>query len=293
MFCWICPLLLAWLSQPHGKGNSGTALQCASLRSFNVSWRDELSKSQHLATGVPQGSVFGPLLFSIHMVSLSSVIKKHGFSYHCCANDTQLYLSFHPDDLTIAAHISACLTDIYCWMKNHHLQYNLAKTELLVASANSTHHPNFFIQLGTSTITTCRTARNLGVVIDDQLNFTDHIVRTARSSRFALYNIRKIRPFLSEHATATQFLVQALVLSRLGYCNALLAGLPDSSIKPLQLNQNAAARVVFNELKSVHVTPLFINFHWLPIATLIHFKALMSAYKTTTGSAPLYINSLL
>ncbi len=71
-----------------------------------------MSKSQHLATGVPQGSVFGPLIFSIHMVSLSSVIQKHGFSYHCYANDTQLYLSFHPDDLTIAAHISACLTDI-------------------------------------------------------------------------------------------------------------------------------------------------------------------------------------
>ncbi len=61
------------------------------------------------------------------------------------------------------------------------------------------------------------------------------------------YNIRKIRPFLSEHAT--QLLVQALVLSRLDYCNALLAGLPASSIKPLQLIQNAAARLIFNEPK--------------------------------------------
>ncbi len=65
---------------------------------------------------------------------------------------------------------------------------------------------------------------NLGVVIDDQLRFTDHIATTARSCRFALYNIRKIRPFLSEQAA--QLLVQALVLSRLDYCNALLAGLP-------------------------------------------------------------------
>ncbi len=128
-------------------------------------------------------------------------------------------------------------------------------------------------------------------MIDDKLNFSDHITKTARSCRFALYNIRKIRPFLSEHAT--QLLVQALVLSRLDYCNALLAGLPTNSIKPLQLIQNAAARLMFNEPKRTHVTPLFINLHWLPIAARIKFKALMFAYRTTSGSAPLYLNSLL
>ncbi len=57
--------------------------------------------------------------------------------------------------------------------------------------------------------------------------------RTARSCRFALHNIRKIRPFLTEHAA--QLLVQALVVSRLDYCNALLAGLPSNTIKPLQI----------------------------------------------------------
>ncbi len=59
------------------------------------------------------------------------------------------------------------------------------------------------------------------------------------------------------------------------------------------LIQNAAARLIFNELKRTHVLPLFINLHWLPIATRIKFKALMIAYKTTSGSAPLYLNSLL
>ncbi len=158
-------------------------------------------------------------------------------------------------------------------------------------SANPSLHHNFSIQLGSSTITPSRTARNLGVVIDDQLSFTDHIATTARSCRFALYNIRKIRPFLSEQAA--QLLVQALVLSRLDYCNALLAGLPACTIKPLQLIQNAAARVVFNEPKKAHVTPLFIRLHWLPIAARIKFKVLMFAYKTTTGTAPIYLNSLV
>ncbi len=88
-------------------------------------------------------------------------------------------------------------------------------------------------------------------------------------------------------------------LFRLLFCPDLtiamlsLAGLPASSIKPLQLIQNAAARLIFNEPKRTHVTPLFINLHWLPIAARIKFKALMFAYRTTSGSAPLYLNSLL
>jgi len=118
-----------------------------SCRFFGLSCR----VSQHLATGLPQASVHGPLLFFICMSSLGSVIQKHAFSCH--------YLSFQPDDTT-AAHISASLTDNSCWMKDHHLQLNLPKTEVLVVPAKPTLHYNFIttIQLGLSTITPSRTA---------------------------------------------------------------------------------------------------------------------------------------
>ncbi len=78
------------------------------------------------------------------MGSLGSLIQKHGFSHHY-ADDSQLYLSFHPDNLTIAARISACLTYISYWMKDHHLQLNLAKTELRVVPSNPSFHCNFII----------------------------------------------------------------------------------------------------------------------------------------------------
>ncbi len=225
------------------------------------------------------------------MASLGSVIQKHGFSYHCYADDTELYLSFHPDDLTIAADISACLADISSWMKDHHLQLNLAKTELLVVSANPSFHHNYTFQLGSSTITPSKTSRNLGVVIDDKLNFSDHITKTTWSCRFALYNIKKIRPFLSEHAT--QLLVQALVLSRLDYCNALLAGLPVSSIKPLQLIQNAAARLSswilthFQETAKNTSLPSLFDPLTLALSILILFYIICLLFKKTQTFDPL------
>ncbi len=260
-------------------------------RSFRVAWGGEVSKAHKLVTVVPQGSVLGPLLFSTYTTSLAPIIQAHGFSYHFYADDTQLYLSFRPDDPTVAARISGCLADISAWMKEHHLQLNLAKTELLVFPATPTLQHDFTIQLGSSTITPSASVRNLGVIFDDQLTFKEHIAKTARSCRFALHNIRKIRPFLTEHAA--QLLVQALVISRLDYCNALLAGLPSNTIKPLQMIQNAAARLVFNEPKRAHVTPLFVSLHWLPVAAHIQFKTLMLAYRTITGSAPTYFHSLL
>jgi len=123
------------------------------------------------------------------------------------------------------------------------------------------------------------------------MTFKEHIAKTARSCRFALHNIRKIRPFLTQHAA--QLIVQALVISRLDYCNALLAGLSSNTNKPLQIIQNAAARLVFCETKRAHVTPLFISLHWLPVAARIKFKALMLAYRTATDSAPSYFHSLI
>ncbi len=176
-------------------------------------------------------------------------------------------------------------------MKEYHLQLNLAKTEFLVFPATPTLQHDFTIQLGSSKITPSSLVRNLGVIFNDQLTFKDHIAKIARSSRFALHNIRKIRPFLTQHAA--QLLVQALVISRLGYCNALLAGLPSCTIKPLQMIQNAAARLVFSKPNRAHVTPLFISLHWLPVAAHIKFKTLMLAYRTATGSAPSYFHSLI
>ncbi len=119
--------------------------------------------------------------------------------YHCYADDTQLYLSFQPDDPTVAARNSGCLVDILARMKEHHLQLNLAKTELLVFPATPTLQHDFTIQLGSSTITPSTSVRNLGVIFDDQLTFKEHIAKTARSCRFALHNIRKIEQPQTPH----------------------------------------------------------------------------------------------
>ncbi len=224
-----------------------------------MAWGGEVSKAHQLVTGVPQGSVLGPFLFSTYTTSLSPIIQAHGFSYHFYTDDTQLYLSFRPYDPTVAARISGCLADISAWMKEHHLQLNLAKTELLVFPATPTLQHDFTIQLGSSTITPSASVRNLGVIFDEQLTFKEHIAKTARSCRFALHNIRKIRPFLREHAA--QLLVQALVISRLDYCNGW------TSIKHNQTSTNDSECSGTTGLQRAQKSPCYTSLCLLALAT--------------------------
>ena len=131
-----------------------------------------------------------------------------------------IFLSFPPSATQINEKISACLADISSWMARYHLKLNLDKTELLYIPHRTSPLPELSVTVDGTTVTASRSARNLGVVLDDQLDFKEQVAATSRSCRFLLYNIRRIRPYLTTYST--QLLVQAMVISRLDYCNSLL-----------------------------------------------------------------------
>ena len=80
---------------------------------------------------VPQASVLSPILFSLNILPHGCVISRHGMSFHCYADDTQLYIKTAPSPSAAISHFSTCLEEIKAWMRTNFLQLNCSKTEAL------------------------------------------------------------------------------------------------------------------------------------------------------------------
>ena len=131
----------------------------------------------------------------------------------------------------------------------------------------------------------------MGVLFDESLLFKDHISAIFRSSFLYLKNLKTLRSHFDKKSF--EVIVHAFVTSRLDYCNSLFSGLPSSTLRPLTLIQNFAARLIMRRGKFSSATPLLKELHWLPIPYRIRFKVLLLTYKALHSLGPSYLTSLL
>ena len=292
-------LLLQRLTQDFGL--SGTVL--AWLKSYLTDRTQSMmlisvkSSVHNVPCGVPQGSVLGPMLFTCYTSPLGTIARKYNVSFHCYADDMQLYVPFQPGNLeseaSAVSQLQDCLSEIKLWMLHNKLKLNDSKTELLLLGKQPHLHKCSisFLTVGDSTITPSSTVRNLGFHLDSSLTMGKHIAAVCKSSWFYLKNIRAIRKYLTMEDTQT--LIHAFVSSRLDFCNSLLFGTSATLISQLQLVQNAAARIVSKAGKYEHVSPILHSLHWLPVHYRIIFKVLLTVYKAVHGLSAGYLSDQL
>ena len=128
----------------------------------------------------------------------------------------------------------------------------------------------FSVDLNGTSIHLSSTVHNLSVTLDQNLSFQQHVSRTCQICYFELCRINSILHYLSQDALKT--LISAFVMSRIYYCNSLLAGCPKQLIHKLQKVQNNAARLIYRTPKFDHIdhtlplTPVsFANFRIRPL----------------------------
>ena len=109
-------------------------------RSQAVSIQNSTSSFLNISCDVPQGFVFGLLLFTFYKTSPGSVISNNSTKYHVYADDTQLHISFTPSKSTFSLEIfSNTYSDILSWLNSNKLLLNPSKTEFLLIGTTTTH----------------------------------------------------------------------------------------------------------------------------------------------------------
>ena len=128
--------------------------------------------------------------------------------------------------------------------------------------------------------------------MDESLSLEMQVNQLCKVLYFQLRRISKIRSFLTVDAANT--LAVAFILSRLDYCNSLLAGLPDHKLAKLQRIQNSAARLVLRKPRRESATPFLKILHWLPVKARIEYKVSTLCYQCLNSVAmPSYLCELL
>ena len=262
-------------------------------RTHYVSLSNHCSAFAPVHSGVHQGSVLGPILFTMYMKSLSAIIDSHSIIHHSFVDGLQLQMSAPPDRISELLHsMQSCISDVKARATANMLKLNDNKTELMLVTSRRTKHLHNLptsITIGKAQVPIKQSVKNLGFTLDCHLTMNAHISIIAQTCYFRLRRLVSFRKFLTSTATAT--LVSAFVLSRIDYCISLLFGSTHVT-SHLQRIQNYAARVILRLPMSSSITTHLKSLHWLPVKVRSTYEIACLCYHCHSSTAPSYVTDM-
>ena len=199
------------------------------------------SEVMNIASGVPQGSVLGPLLFLIYINDLPNISEK--LQFFLFADDTNIY--YDSCDLKeIEKTVNEELKKLTLWLNVNRLALNVSKTNFVIFRANKPVYHNVTLIMNRKAIEQKDHVKYLGVLVDEHLRWDQHINNVAKKIGRGVGIIAKLKQFLTPHMLKNVY--YCLVYSHLSYGIEAWGSASKTNINKLVVLQKKAIRVLSN-----------------------------------------------
>jgi len=249
-----------------------------------VEFEDTNSDMLDITTGVPQGSILGPLLFIIYINDMANVSKLFDFIIY--ADDTTLssVLNSFNSTLPIETNINTELEKINEWLKVNKLSLNVNKTKFMIFHTPQKRVPTLLLKIEGVVIEQVKEFNFLGLILNENLNWKSHTEKIANSVSKSIGIINKLKHFLPTDVKVT--LYNSLILSHINYC-LLVWGYESDRIKKLQ---KKAVRVIAVSKYNAHSEPLFKKLKLLKVEDILRLHELKFYFKYCQDKLPFYFS---
>lgn len=236
-----------------------------------------------ISTGVPQGSILGPILFLIYINDLCNV--SNILKFILFADDTNIFCSGKNIN-NLCSLVEKELFKVNEWFKLNKLSLNVSKTNFIIFSRKSISN-NVSLSINSYPLTRVYSTKFLGVIIDSNLNWKSHISYVNSKLSKCVSILFKVNSILNEHSL--RLLYYTLFYPHITYCVEIWGTAYSSSINSIIVNQKKAVRAIFRVSRFTPSAPLFHRLNILRFDQLVKFKISIFLFKVLHNQLPVQI----
>lgn len=249
----------------------------------STSFEDHTSLVRKKDHGVPQGSVLGLLLFILYINDIVTCVKNGNINLF--ADDTLLCITTTNIEEGISK-LNEDLTRIYEWLNVNKLKLNVSKTKWMILSKSELNNINS-IKINNEEIERVKVFKYLGITIDENLKFNEHLTVIKKKISSKTYLLSRIRKKIDVH-TAKSIYVSS-IQSHLDYCSSVLFLLNTTQLSTLQTLQHRALRIILKRPRRSNCKQMLSELNLLNVTQRIDLNVLSLIFKLKNNLLPLYL----